>query len=149
MRARERLIELLEQCSCAYPPPCTSECADCNKVEMYDKEIANIADHLLANGVTVQRWIPVTERLPEDGEIVLIYDGNAYQWKKNQSVAKFVKGKSKEQLKAEGYKIICSADEHGNNKKPYRWVSTNSPMSWFGQMVTHWMPLPQPPKEEA
>lgn len=56
MNERERLIELLEQCSCAYPPPCTSECADCNKVEMYDKEIANIADHLLANGVTVQRW---------------------------------------------------------------------------------------------
>ena len=25
-----------------------------------------IADHLIANGVTVQQWIPVTERLPED-----------------------------------------------------------------------------------
>lgn len=23
-----------------------------------------IADHLIANGVTIQRWIPVTERLP-------------------------------------------------------------------------------------
>lgn len=71
MNERERLIELLEQCSCAYPPPCTSECADCNKVEMYDKEIANIADHLIANGVTVREWIPVTERLPESTRLCI------------------------------------------------------------------------------
>lgn len=30
-----------------------------------------LADHLIANGVTVQKWIPVTERLPKGGEIVL------------------------------------------------------------------------------
>lgn len=69
---KQRLIELLEQCSCPYSPPCTSECHECNKVEMYDKEIANIADHLIANGVTLaednnvlSKWIPVTERLPD------------------------------------------------------------------------------------
>ena len=28
--------------------------------------LAIIADHLIANGVTIQRWIPVTERLPDD-----------------------------------------------------------------------------------
>ncbi len=32
-----------------------------------------IADHLLSNGVTIQKWIPVTERLPESGKIVLVY----------------------------------------------------------------------------
>lgn len=32
-----------------------------------------IADHLLANGVTVQKWIPVTERLPIQGETVLAW----------------------------------------------------------------------------
>lgn len=52
MDDRKKLTELLEQCSCAYPPPCTSECSECNKVEMYDEEIANIAYHLIANGVT-------------------------------------------------------------------------------------------------
>ena len=32
-----------------------------------------IADHLIANGVTVQEWIPVTKRLPKNGkESVLI-----------------------------------------------------------------------------
>lgn len=34
-----------------------------------------IADHLIANGVTIQKWIPVTERLPERDELVLGYDG--------------------------------------------------------------------------
>lgn len=32
----------------------------------------NMADHLIANGVTVQQWIPVTERKPEDGIKVLV-----------------------------------------------------------------------------
>jgi hypothetical protein len=33
------------------------------------------ADHLLANGVTVQRWIPVTERLPSEKKVI---DGEEY-----------------------------------------------------------------------
>lgn len=53
MTERERLIELIEHCSCHYSPPCTSECYECNNVEMYDREIEHIADHLLANGVIV------------------------------------------------------------------------------------------------
>ena len=31
-------------------------------------------DHLIANGVTIQRWIPVTERLPDLHTTVLVYD---------------------------------------------------------------------------
>lgn len=61
---KQRLVVLLEQCSCPYSPPCTSECYECNKVEMYDKEIANIADHLIANGVTIRErgeWKEETE----------------------------------------------------------------------------------------
>ena len=35
------------------------------------------ADHLIANGVTVQEWISVNDKLPEDGESVLTYkNGN-------------------------------------------------------------------------
>lgn len=33
-----------------------------------------IADYLIAHGVTVQEWIPVTERLPEPGDYVLVCD---------------------------------------------------------------------------
>lgn len=32
-----------------------------------------IADHLIANGVTIQNWIPVTERLPDNFVSVLGY----------------------------------------------------------------------------
>jgi hypothetical protein len=31
----------------------------------------DFVDHLIANGVTIQKWIPVSERLPKKGEIVL------------------------------------------------------------------------------
>lgn len=69
------------------------------------------ADHLLANGVTVQRWIPVTERLPdEDGYYLTLrecgYVGSRYFYKDN----------------------------------PNHFTRTHS-------MLTHWMPLPEPPKE--
>ena len=53
MTERERLIKLIEQCSCHYSPPCTGECCECYNVEMYDRNIEHIADHLLANGVIV------------------------------------------------------------------------------------------------
>ena len=32
---------------------CAGECGECGKVEMFDEEIENIANHLLANGVIV------------------------------------------------------------------------------------------------
>lgn len=54
---REKLIELL-------------------RVQVYPHLEADpyevIADHLIANGVTVQQWIPVTERLPEKAEKCLV-----------------------------------------------------------------------------
>ena len=34
----------------------------------------------------------------------------------------------------------------GNNETKYSWVAPQGPMSWFGQEVSHWMPLPEPPK---
>ena len=33
---------------------------------------AEFADHLIANGVTIQQWIPVTERLPGDSRGVIL-----------------------------------------------------------------------------
>lgn len=75
MADREKLIELLGEINCN-----ASDCDECEFRNFEDdcvrrqKEI--IADHLIANGVTVQKWIPVTERLPEQYEAVIGWTGN-------------------------------------------------------------------------
>lgn len=38
-------------------------------------DFLNLAKYLTDAGVTAQSWIPVTERLPETGESVLVYRG--------------------------------------------------------------------------
>lgn len=81
--------------------------------------IEKIADHLIANGVTIQRWIPVTERLPENDQwaLCIMKDKNfgtfrVFQW----------------------------------NYIDWQWNDGNE---WFDEEdVTHWMPLPEPPKGE-
>ena len=56
---REKLIELLQ----------------CSPTDSFGNHgVGTLADHLIANGVTVQNWIPVTERLPEPGVWVLGVD---------------------------------------------------------------------------
>ena len=80
---------------------------------------SDIADHLIANGVTVQKWIPVTERLPEKyGKYLCIYvfDESA------------------------GYPHIEAISYYPTMT---RFQGEGS----CGMRVTHWMPLPEPPKE--
>lgn len=83
-----------------------------------------IAEKLIANGVTVQEWISVDDRLPEEGEYVLcVLKGFNYGGK--IQVCKFVPA---DKFKDKPY------FEHFRNGFP---------------SVTYWMPLPQPPKGEA
>ena len=106
MDVRKKLVELIE--SARYWGSNTSE---------------EIADNLLENGVTVQKWIPVKDRLPEEGEYVLcVLKGFNYGGK--IQVCKFVPA---DKFKDKPY------FEHFRNGFP---------------SVTHWMPLPQPPKGE-
>ena len=123
-----------------------------------------IADHLIANGVTVQEWISVKDRLPEENEYVMIWCGEC-------QIARIEKGISEQQRKAmkigklddpfetgwtlaSGYfsfkrsQAYKACDEQGNNRVPYCWYANGGPMEWFGQEVTHWAYLPQPPKGE-
>lgn len=88
-------------------------------------------------------WINVEDRLPNNDEKVLIYDDTCEEI----NVAIFRHGKTKAELAQMKKLVITSADEDGNNKKPYAWYGVQSPMWWFGQRVTHWMPLPKPPEE--
>ena len=39
---------------------------------------------------------------------------------------------------------FTESDEHANNEKPYNW-KVDGPGSYFGQHVTHWMPIPDSP----
>ena len=88
-----------------------------------DQKIESLADDvmdIISNGVTVQEWISVKDRLPEysnDGfaDAVLVTDGFV------QHMAYFVGGEWR-------------FAESGEIKEPM----------WY--RITHWMPLPQPPK---
>lgn len=83
-----------------------------------DERIGALADHLLVNGVTVQRWIPVTERLPEPFVTVIV------QMPEERPLPTVDWGFVSK--KGEWYANYFDR-EHGE--------------------VTHWMPMPEPPKE--
>ena len=87
-----------------------------------------------ANGVTVQEWISVTERLPErDKEVLLIVHG----WK--------------ERLYYTGCLHRQEAERSwltGIESKASDWTIWG--FSYLREpIVTHWMPLPAPPKEDG
>ena len=102
MDVREKLVELLAPTSLNF------------------EKAAYLADYLVKNGVTVQEWISVKDRLPEysnDGfaDAVLVTDGFL------QHMAYFVGGEWR-------------FAESGEIKEPM----------WY--RITHWMPLPPLPK---
>ena len=103
MDVREKLIDILRK------PIFPHELVD---------PIEAVADYLLDSGVTVQEWISVTERLPEKGEEVLVFDTR-------ENWTGFAWLRPDETWTALGFDF------------PFD----------FGE-VTHWMPLPQPPKGE-
>ena len=115
MDVREKLVELLD--------------TNCGYVDEVAAEV--LADHLIANGVTVQEWISVDDRLPDE-------TGRYLAVKKR-----------------------IAPDELGGNRtdivilrffvdKGFR-MPTHIP-EWINkeinEEVTHWMPLPEPPKKE-
>lgn len=104
---RDRLIELLENSP---------------RLDAMYGEYDVAADWLIANGVTVQEWISVEDRLPKPTEKVLTYR-----------------------------RSLC--DEYAKTTIEYMFLY-NGEVGWTGDVdtwktvVTHWMPLPQPPKGE-
>ena len=93
-----------------------------------------IADHLISNGVTVQEWISVNDKLPE---VVSIHKGYRSTVKKSIRVLCVCVQKSGKTMVKEGY---C---EWYNDYHEPRWQIPGTIDD-----VTHWMPLPQPPKGE-
>lgn len=106
---REKLVELFDEAARI----CNNKrCNRCSYLDVPSCVDELAIDHLIANGVTVQEWIPVSERLPEKNTANIVADqyGIVFQclyaydgwdlWEENEVV------------------------------------------------ITHWMPLPQPPKGE-
>ena len=101
MDVREKLVELIE--SARYWGSNTSE---------------EIADTLLDNGVTVQEWISVNDRLPEEKVDCIVHYKHAY-------------------CNNDGYWAIGFCFYDGEKFRID-----------LAYKVTHWMPIPQPPKGE-
>ena len=108
MDVREKLVELLNEAFFDY---------NHGKGDGYIPK--NFADHLIANGVTVQEWIPVTEMLPEAGEYVVCIA-------KRNPFSMFMP-------------MVARIEKNG-------WV--NPITEQYISEVTHWMPMPNPPKGE-
>ena len=114
--------------------------------EMYElaneaqKQALNIAQEDiefvdLMPDVPVQRWIPVTERLPEIVETKRACK-NVYR-KSGRVLCACLQADGKKFVK-EGYM------EYFNDYPKPNWIIPGTIHS-----VTHWMPLPEPPKEDA
>ena len=95
MDVMEKLVELIE--SARYWGSNTSE---------------EIAENMIANGVTVQEWISVEDRLPEIGRCVIAYNALA-------------KCAAEAMYKGEGMFL------------QFRW-----PARLQEHEITHWMPMP-------
>ena len=100
MDVREKLIEILEE-------PCGGRYPACE-----------LADYLLSNGVTVQEWISVDDRLQEAGEYVVCIA-------KRNPFSRFMP-------------MVARIEKNG-------WV--NPITEQYISEVTHWIPMPEPPKE--
>ena len=119
MDVREKLVELLRNAKAAM------------KSENLSCDIARnmfVADFMMANGVTVQEWISVDDRLPDNKE---------HDWVLAQVV------------EDNGYMHIPKVMEYRQQRndwfeETYGWLSEHNGLF----SVTHWMPMPQPPEGE-
>lgn len=118
---REKLIELIGQVQ-----DCGCDVTDV--VEMNYVENNVLVDHLIANCVTIQRWIPVEERLPEDGVCCDVKQIKVLVVLESSNGVRTVRSQTR-------YRDIWG--------KEIRWMWKQS----YGK-VTHWMPLPEAPEGE-
>ena len=93
-------------------------------------------------------WISTSVRLPAEGKYVLARH-NRGSWidkgdpeNVNCVVVKLVRGISKKEREESGEKTYVAADEWDNNLVSYNWEQFG-PDSFFGQTITHWLPIPQ------
>ena len=119
MDVREKLVEILK---------CSKLCSKRFDDQYSDGTIAIIADHLIANGVTVQEWIPASEPPKKITNKVIVLCKN-------------------------GYMGFGHYEDYKGKQTWYNLESGKPFTDWDledceSYEVTHWQPLPQPPKGE-
>ena len=97
-----------------------------------------LVDHLIANGATIQKWIPVTERLPEDDENIHFYDDGRLRCVTVLAYTEYGRTIPKNRLL-----VRPTGIEYLDTQVTDGWVWASGT-----EEVTHWMPLPEPPKGE-
>ena len=114
MDVREKLVELLDRF-------------------VYDDWYSNgdIAEKLIANGVTVLEWISVEDRLP-------IEEAKAHEQEWPGEYCEFLVMIEKGSLPTTLYYDL----------EENEWFRINTALERETYEVTHWMPLPLPPKGE-
>ena len=133
MNDKEKLISLLILTD-PNPYTCESESGSCELTTCTECRARSTADLLIENGVTVQEWISVKDKLPE---VVSIHKGYRSTVKKSIRVLCVCVQKSGKTMVKEGY---C---EWYNDYPEPRWKIPGTI-----DEVTHWQYLPQPPKGE-
>ena len=146
MDVREKLVELLQNAKAAM------------KSENLSCDIARnmfVVDFMMSNGVTVQEWISVKDRLPENGvHVLLCCEIHRYG---GEIAGKYVcDGYYAEANKiiAGGFPDECDCEYSEEDDEYYlcegwyevikNWDDYNSVA--VEDFVTHWIPMPQPPK---
>ena len=126
MDVREKLVELLKSVLPNFRN---------NMAYWGEKPIYEFADCLLANGVTVQEWISVDDRLPEKDGAYLVTT-NSFGDRQSVKFRWFAKdGENVDAYDLAGQKDV--------------WYLYDSECGYVSiKTVTHWMPLPQPPTGE-
>ena len=126
MDVREKLAELLKSVLPNFRN---------NMAYWGEKPIYEFADCLLANGVTVQEWISVDDRLPENDGSYLVTT-NSFGDRQSVKLRWF----AKDGENVDAYDLAGQKDVWYLYDIECGYVSIDS--------VTHWMPLPDPPKGE-
>ena len=125
MDVREKLVELLKTNACPSPFMCDPAC---RYYGLGDCFTYRFADHLISNGVTVQEWIPASEPPKKITNKVIVLCKN-------------------------GYRGFGHYEDYKGKQTWYNLESGNHFTDWDledceSYEVTHWQPLPQPPKGE-
>lgn len=134
MSDREKLIELVEFAERESFRMCDgrSSCTGCEYREYANCRETYCVDHLISNGVTVQKWIPVSERLPDVAVVKKTRYGNH----------------------TESVRVLCACEQESGKrmvKEGFCKVYANGIIYWSipgtVDSVTHWREMPELPKE--